>query len=154
MLRDKGSGAVSFLGNPILLSEVLGRRSEDRKAELALLSENSTFTAGEMVFRRGDPCDSIHILRSGAASIVIDAGFGRSLERRVLPDEVFGLPEALCPGSYETSLRAVSECEFHTIGSREFQRFLSRYPGACFRLVRLLGNNLHKGHELLTSLPV
>jgi len=152
MLRDGKGKSTYFLGNPVLLSDLLDSSTDLVAAELDRLCRDTAFRAGEMIFRRGQKCGAVYILRSGEAALLIHAGFGRTLERRVIPGEIFGLPEAFDEGAYETSLRSLTDCVFGIIRSADLSSFLSTNRRVCFRMLRLLGSNLHHGQGLVSSL--
>ena len=152
MLRDNKGKSTYFLGNPVLLCDLLDSSTEQVAAELDRLSRNKGYRAGEMVFRRGDRCDGVYVLRSGEAALLIHAGFGRVLERRAITGEIFGLPEAFDEGAYETSLKTLTDCVFGSIRSGDLSSFLSANRRVCFRMLRLLGSNLHHGQGLVSSL--
>ena len=94
----------------------------------------------------------VYTLVSGKAKLVVDAGAGKCLTRRIEAGEVFGLPEAVADGIYEMSVIAESDCLFEAVSSTDFSLVLHLSPQLSFRLVRVLGTNLDTGRRLLASL--
>lgn len=47
-------------------------------------------TAGEVLFRQGDPGDAAYVIESGGIEIFAPAASGRTVLARLGPDEIFG----------------------------------------------------------------
>jgi len=152
MRHKNPSGADFFLGNPVW-SDDLFRGLKNRAAKrLKRVSGRVRVTAGAVLFSRGEKADAVYTLVSGEALLLVETGSGRALSRHISAGEVFGLPEAVAEAPYETTVTAVTDCEFRAIRSADFSFLLHLDPGLSFKLVQVLGSNLNAGRQLLASL--
>jgi CRP-like cAMP-binding protein len=154
MMRKDRNKKPSFLGNPIFFSDLTAEMPEGVARDLKRAEKDIFLASGHSLFKRGDPALKVYVLKSGRARLVIDIGGGSKISRSVLVGEVFGLPEAVVRERFETSVEAASDCVFTSIGSADFRRFLHLDPGVCFKLLSVLGRNLHKGRQVLVFLSI
>jgi CRP-like cAMP-binding protein len=143
-----------FLGNPVFFRELASDMPEGFAGELRRAEKDIFVAAGRSLFRRGDPAKKIFVLKAGHARLVIDTGPGSGISREAITGEIFGLPEAIIFERFETSVEAVTDCVFTAIKTGDFKRLLHLDPGLCFKLLSLLGENLHSGRQLLGSLGI
>lgn len=142
-----------FLGNPVSSRELFRGLRANTIHNVSKLRKRRLIGRGTPLFTRGDVADEVFVFVAGEAELLIETGDGRpAITRRAVPLEIFGLPEAVCGGFYETSFRTRSECLVDAIEGKDFSRLLYSEPELCFRLLNLLGTNLQRGHQLLASL--
>lgn len=141
-----------FLGNPVWSEDLFTGLPGSVSRKIAGARKFRRVEKGAALFTRGERAEAVFTLVSGNARLVVDTGSHRCLTRSIELGEVFGLPEAVADGSYETSVIAETVCVFEEVKASDFSFILHRSPQLCFRLVKVLGTNLDTGRRLLSSL--
>ncbi|MDU8945374.1 cyclic nucleotide-binding domain-containing protein [Ovoidimarina sediminis] len=97
------------------------------------------FSAGELVFRKGDPPHYIYYLQSGEVALdEVDVTLG--------PGEIFG-EIAFFTDAHERTLtaRCVSDCEVMVIREQDFARLHHQNPAFGIYILRLVASRLLEG---------
>lgn len=152
MRHKSASKSDFFLGNPVWSEDLFNGLPVSVSRKIAGAKRFRRVEEGAALFSRGERAEAVYTLVSGSARLVVDTGSHRCLTRSIEPGEVFGLPEAVADGTYETSVIAESVCIFEKVNASDFSFILHRSPQLCFRLVKVLGTNLDTGRRLLSSL--
>ena len=113
---DWGDGdcAASMGADPQLLTEVpiFSLLDEKERATLAERVETVTFAAGTVLFNRGDPGDSLYVVRSGAVELFFKNDTGeRIVLDTVTPGHFFGEISLLDGGPRTASAVAIQDVE-------------------------------------------
>jgi CRP/FNR family cyclic AMP-dependent transcriptional regulator len=130
---------------------------EPELRRLVTVARRRTFRNGEVVFHRGDPGDSLHLIVRGrfAARVVTQRGETVTVAMHG-PGESFGelaLVDAGAPRS--TTIAALEAGETLAIGRDDFDRIRRRFPEVNEVLVRLLAARVrHATDSLLEALFV
>jgi CRP-like cAMP-binding protein len=147
MLIEHQKISEQFFSSAFLAGDDLFRDlSPASQNSLLAVKREKEFAPGETIFAGGAmPC-CIYILTAGEAQIFYHGG-GRV--HRVKQNEILGLTEALSNMPYEISVKTVTSCRFECLSRDAFLDFLQNEPETCFRLLQMLGTNLHKLYQFL-----
>jgi CRP-like cAMP-binding protein len=124
----------------------------DLQAILAV-GRRRTFRRGEVVFHRGDPADSVHLIRKGrfAIRIVNPLGDVATLSIRG-PGEAFGeLALLSAAGLRSATVSALEAAETLAVHQIDFARLLRAHPGVNEVLVRLLADQVSRLSDQLVE---
>ncbi|MBS1795568.1 MAG: cyclic nucleotide-binding domain-containing protein [Acidobacteria bacterium] len=134
-----------FFGDAILADRLFRDLADETRQSLAAVTRTRRCGPEEIVFAKGELPSSIYLLIEGEAQTITEfADPGKNLVRPVERSEILGLTEAITNLPYETTLKTVTPCTFESIAGEDFAAFLQSEPEVCFRLLRLLGTNIHK----------
>ena len=130
---------------PPSAKEVLARAvlfqglTEDLLEELAQVVEWFFISGGEVLFRRGEPGDSLFIVVTGRLQIVRDRG-ERSLQviRDLGPGENIGELSLLTGEPRSATVRAVRDTQLICLSREQFDGLLERHPRPMMQLARML----------------
>jgi CRP/FNR family transcriptional regulator, cyclic AMP receptor protein len=135
-----------------LLSEVPFFQLLDEREREALAAhvDEVKVPAGELVFRHGDPGDSLYVVRAGAVEIFFKDDTG---ERIVLetdgPGEVFGELSLLDGGPRSASALVVKDLDAIRVDRADLEALLRSHPQAGLDLLTATGRRLRKTAERL-----
>jgi len=122
--------------------ELLRGLSEAEAREFARLSTERRFPAGRTIFSKGDPADSLCILRDGFVRLVSISEQGAETILHLLkPDTIFG--ELLLSEDLR-AFTAVAEADavISFLPKAGFQKFLASSPNGSLNFIRLLSDRL------------
>jgi CRP-like cAMP-binding protein len=145
MLIEQQKIPEEFFSSAFLADDLFSGLSADADALLRGGAEDKQFAENETIFATGEMPGGIYVLLEGAAEILYNGGKPVHSVRR---HEILGLTEAVANLPYKISAKAVSECRFECIPRDALLAFLQSEPKVCFRLLQLLGTNLHKVYQL------
>jgi CRP/FNR family transcriptional regulator len=112
------------------------------------LRQTTSYPEGSIIFAEGQQPRGVYLLRQGRAKLVLDLSSKRERFVRIAePGEVLGLSATIAEEPYEISVEALTPCRVDFISRKEFSRLLHAHPEVCFRVVQLLGQNLHGSYE-------
>lgn len=101
-------------------------RDAKRRAESI---SSKTFTAGERIFRQGDPGDRVYFIKSGEVEIYReDKEKGETILARLRDGEYFGEMALLTDAPRNASARAGTKTEVLSIERDDFQTLFSGIP--------------------------
>ena len=111
------------------------------------------FARNEVVFHRGDPADTLHLIAKGRFASRVTTQLGESVTVAVQgPGEAFGeLALVEREAGRSTTVVALEAGETFAVGREEFDGLRGRYPGVNDVLVRLLAQKLRRQSELLAE---
>ena len=117
-------------------------------AELHLLAARTVrklFSAGELLFSEGEPCNGLHIVSRGKVRIFKTSMSGRE---QVLAVEGPGGSVAELPvfdgGPYPASVIALEDTEIAYISRRDFQAFCMEHPEVALKVLAVVGARLRR----------
>lgn len=94
--------------------------------------------AGSVLFRRGDPADSVYYLKSGRIML-------EEINQEMRAGEIFGEVAFFSKSRVRTlTARCTQKCEIATIPEAEFTRLFYQDPAFSFFILRLLAERLEK----------
>jgi CRP-like cAMP-binding protein len=129
----------SLLANCPVLSNL-----EDRDLECLLEgAEVLRVETGETVFRRGDPGDTVLLVRAGSVVVEADRRGGGSVVVNVIePGEIFGEMAVIDGTTRSATVTACEPCELLVIPQPEFLALLVNHPGLGIRMLGAVAKRL------------
>lgn len=143
-------GTVENKEFPFSNSYLFSELEESARAKLSAMIHTKRYASGEVVFREGDPGDSMLVVMRGHVRILTTADDGKGIILAMLgPGEVIGEIALLSGG--ERSAEAISEgaVELAVLSKRDLIPYLERNPKICIRLLRILALRLRDTSETL-----
>ena len=132
---------ATALGKTALLSSL----SPAEMQTLALRTVRKLFSAGELLFSEGEPCNGLHIIARGKVRIFKTSVNGRE---QVLAVNVPGESVAELPvfdgGPFPASGSAVEETEIAFISRRDFQAYCLEHPEVALKVLKVVGARLRR----------
>jgi CRP/FNR family transcriptional regulator, cyclic AMP receptor protein len=132
---------------------LLAGLSESEGAAVLSLARRRTFRRGEVVFHRGDPADTVHLIARGRFAVRIVTPLGDTATMTVLgPGDMFGELALLSPGATRSAtVSALEAGETRSLHQRDFEALRRRDPQATAALVGVLGDQVHRLTRLLVE---
>jgi CRP-like cAMP-binding protein len=120
---------------------------------LVAVARRRRFRRGEVVFHRGDPADSLHLIARGRFAARVSTQLGETVTVSVQgPGEAFGELALIEQGvARSTSVVALEAGETYAVHQEDFERLRRSYPAVNEVLVRLLARRLRQTSELLVE---
>ncbi len=105
-----------------------------------------SFRRGEVVFHRGDPADSLHLVVSGRFAVRITTPLGGSVIFDLVgPGEVFGELALVLPGRRRSvTVEALARSETRAVFYSDFAALQAAHPEVKDLLLELLGEQLQR----------
>jgi CRP/FNR family cyclic AMP-dependent transcriptional regulator len=125
---------------------------DDERAVLASRVDMVAFSAGEVLYRYGDPGDSMFVLVKGDVELTVTTKTGESIffERPTVGD-YFGEISLLDEGSRTATARAVSEVEAIEVDRGDLDELFRIKPAAAMDLLAATGKRLRQTAALLRN---
>ncbi|MBL8056262.1 MAG: DUF1003 domain-containing protein [Anaerolineales bacterium] len=123
---------------------------EHERAKLAGQLDEVNFPAGHLLFKAGDPGDSMYIIRSGEVEIFFKDNTGnRVVLERATPGHFFGELSLLDQGTRTASAEAVVDVEALRVDQADLDQLIRAYPQAALDLLSAMGRRMRVTTELL-----
>jgi uncharacterized membrane protein len=138
--------------DPQLLSGVplFALLDEQERTTLAERMETVTFSAGTALFHRGDPGDSLYVVRSGEVEIFFKNDTGERFVLEVAgPGDFFGEISLLDGGARTASAVATKDLEAVVVDRGDLEELVRLRPGAAMELLTATGRRLRDTNEKL-----
>jgi CRP-like cAMP-binding protein len=122
-------------------------------SRLVAAARRRTFERNEVVFHRGDPGDSLHLIAKGRFAVRITTQLGETATLAVLtPGEVFG-EIALLSGDTRRSATVVAlePAETYAVHATDVERLRHEHPGVNDVLIAILGERVRRVNERLVE---
>lgn len=108
-------------------------------------------TAGNVVFRKGEPGDALYIVESGTVEAVLDEGTAsEQVVSSFVPGDFFGEMALLTGQPRSATVRARSDSRLLTLAKAHFDRAVADDPGLALRLSRALSARLFDTNEKMS----
>lgn len=132
---------------------------EDELREILTVARRRTFSRGEIVFHRGDPADSCHLVVSGRFAVRIMTALGDTATIALRgPGSTFGeMALVVAGGNRSATIAALEKAETLSLYRDDFDAIRATYPAANQFLWRFLVNEVRMLNERLLEalyLPV
>lgn len=116
--------------------------------QLAESARMNDFPAGAVLFREGDPGNSLHVVRKGSVKIVRPDENGHIVTlRRYGPGESFGELAILDPAARSATAIAIDATETIEVSGDDFRRILDEDPTTSRRVLGSLARSLTLARE-------
>jgi CRP-like cAMP-binding protein len=123
---------------------------EEELRRLVALGRRRRFGSGEVVFHRGDPAASLHLVVKGHFTARVVTQHGDSVVVAVHgPGDAFGELALVDAVSRTTTVAAVEPGETLAIGREDFERLRREYPQVNEVLVHLLAGRVRRASDRL-----
>lgn len=119
---------------------------------LSQLWKNSTIDADSIIFTKGDPGETIYLIRSGSVSISVPALENQPLILSILKDgDLIG--ELTLFEDVQRTATATSNTKTNLLEMprKDFIEFLKSHPEAALSLIRMLGHRLQNANLMVTE---
>ena len=126
---------------------------ETELRRLLAVARRRTFDRREVVFHRGDPADTLHLVSAGRFAVRVTTQLGDSATIALHgPGEAFGELALVEPGSpRSTTVAALEPGETFAVHRDDFRRLRREHPSVDAVLVQVLGARLRRASELLVE---
>jgi CRP/FNR family transcriptional regulator, cyclic AMP receptor protein len=126
---------------------------EQEFRRLVAVARRRIFRRNEVVFHRGDPADTLHLIARGRFAARVTTRLGDTVITTVQgAGEAFGELALVEPGAARsTTVVALEPGETYAIAQEDFNRLRRKYPAVNDVLVRLLARRLRRQSELLVE---
>ena len=137
------------LGKTALLSGL----SQPELQMLAARTVRKLFTAGELLFSEGEPCNGLHIIALGKVRIFKTSMSGREqvLAMNGPGESVAELP-VFDGGPYPASAVAIEDTEIAFISRRDFNAYCLEHPEVALKVLSVVGARLRRLVEIIEEL--
>ncbi len=140
-----------FISYPLLVRDLFGESSIGEIVSGNSNARSAYFDADEIVVTRGDPPLIIALLNGTARLSVFNHIDRKILTTELHSDQIIGVNEVLANHSLEFSVKTISPCTFSFVDPNHFIRLLKNQPDICFRLFKLLSEQLHASYQTFSS---
>ena len=119
--------------------------SEPELRNLTARTVRRLFTAGELIFSEGEPCNGLHIVSRGHVRIFKTSTGGREQVLAVNGpgDSVAELP-VFDGGPFPASASAVEDSELAFISRRDFHAYCLEHPEVALKVLSVVGGRLRR----------
>lgn len=138
--------------DPHVLTEVplFALLDEQERATLAERMETVTFPEGTALFHRGDPGDSLYVVKSGEVEIFFKNDTGERLVLELAgPGDFFGEISLLDAGPRMASALVTKDLEAVVVDRDDLAELIRIRPGAAMELLTATGRRLRETNEKL-----
>jgi CRP/FNR family transcriptional regulator, cyclic AMP receptor protein len=118
---------------------------------LLSIARRRTFRKGEVVFHRGDPADSLHLISKGRFKVQVMTPLGEQATIAIRgPGDSFGEMAIVGAGAKRSAtVEALEETETFCVLESEFARLRKQHPGVDQLLIDFLANEVRVLNERL-----
>jgi CRP/FNR family transcriptional regulator len=110
---------------------------------LAARTVRKLFSAGELIFSEGEPCNGLHIIARGKVRIFKTSVSGREQVLAVNnPGESVAELPVFDGGPFPASAIAIEETEMAFISRRDFQAYCMEHPEVSLKVLSVVGQRL------------
>lgn len=124
---------------------LLAGLSQPELQMLAARTVRKLFSAGELLFSEGEPCNGMHIIARGKVRIFKTSVSGRE---QVLalngPGESIAELPVFDGGPYPASAVAIEDVEIAFISRRDFQAYCTEHPEVALKVLQVVGVRLRR----------
>lgn len=121
--------------------------------QLLSIAHRRTFRRGEVVFHRGDPAESLHLVVRGRFAARVSTPLGDNVLLSVVgPGDAFGELALLMPDVRRSAtVSALEDGETRSVLREDFARLQRTHPGVKDVLLRLLAEQLRVASERIVE---
>jgi CRP/FNR family transcriptional regulator len=126
--------------------------SEEKFCEVQNMVSKATYQPGEAMFREGDHCSNLYVLRSGQVKLTTSLPDGRSQILRLgVPGHFLGF-EVVDHDHYLYTAEALTTVEACLIRQKDMLRAVAENPMVCRRIARTLTEELEQAEGMIRDL--
>ncbi len=141
------------LASVLQSTELLKSLSQPELQTLAGRTVRKLFTAGELLFSEGEPCNGLNIIARGKVRIFKTSMNGREQVLAVnKPGETVAELPVFDGGPYPASAIAIEDAEIAFISRRDFHAYCLEHPEVALKVLTVVGARLRKLVGLIEEL--
>jgi len=128
-----------------LLRTQLAEGLNERECEvLATRMQHQQIASGELLFREGEPGNTLYIVLSGQVAVTRDSGHGLTHTLAILKTgDMAGEMSFLDGDIHSASLRAMGPVEVLTLNRDTFEAMLESHPRLVYAVMRAIVHHVH-----------
>lgn len=115
---------------------------------LEAIGAESIAAPGSFLFRRGDNCQGVFVIKSGGVRLSMDM-HASAFERTAGPGSVLGLPAAMSGKPYSLTAEVLEEARVVFVARHMVLKGLEHNPELCFEVLGLLSREVQQLREQL-----
>jgi CRP/FNR family transcriptional regulator, cyclic AMP receptor protein len=132
---------------------LLGKLSSDEIDTLLTYSRVERYPAGEEIFPKGSPGNSLMLVVRGRVKITSVSVGGKEIVLNIItPGEIVGEIGMLDGGERSGDAVAMTDCELLVLNRRDFMPFLEKHADICLMLIKILCARLRHTSEQVEDL--
>jgi len=136
-------------------SPLFGRLDEQERKSVADELRPTAYTAGQVIFSRGDPGREVYLVTEGRVRLSVLTVEGRELSFwHAGPGSVFGEIAALDGGPRTADATAVTVVKALTLGQAALKRMMETKPGVAEAAIALLCSRLREADQQLEAIAL
>ncbi|HUZ95397.1 MAG TPA: Crp/Fnr family transcriptional regulator [Edaphobacter sp.] len=140
-MSTERSDLATALGKTALLSSL----SSAELQTLATRTVRKLFSAGELLFSEGEPCNGLHIVARGKVRIFKTSVNGREQVLAVnVPGESIAELPVFDGGPFPASASAIEDTEIAFISRRDFNAYCMEHPEVPLKVLTVVGARLRR----------
>ena len=137
--------AVATAARTLQRVQIFSGLSEGELSDLTARVVPRKFSAGELIFGEGEPCQGLYVVESGNVRIFKTSASGRE---QVLSIDGPASSIAELPvfdgGNYPASAQALNDATLLFISKQEFQQMCLQHPQVALKVLRVVGARLRR----------
>lgn len=138
----------AFLSNISLFQQL----DDDERSVLAASMAERSVRVGDVLFKAGDPGDSMFIVHTGSVELYVKDKAGQKIVLHVAtPGEFFGELSLLDGGSRTATGCATAEGELWVLDREDLQQLFRKRPDAALDMLAAMGRMTRKANALLQA---
>jgi CRP/FNR family transcriptional regulator, cyclic AMP receptor protein len=116
--------------------------------QLLMIARRRTFARNEVVFHRGDPADTLHLVVNGRFAVRVTTAVGDTALLAVHgPGDAFGELALISRGARSATVAALEAAETMSVLRDDFAQLVQRHPSVNAVLVALLAEQVRRANE-------
>src|SRR5262245_12142002 len=130
--------------------QLFAQLDDDERGVLAQAMHERTLAAGAVLFRLGDPGDSMFIVQTGAIELFVKDTAGQKIVlHTATPGDFFGELSLLDGGSRTASATALDASNLLVLDREDLQQLFRKRPDAALDMLAAMGRMTRKANALL-----
>lgn len=149
MLQNEANNKRYLLADHFLFGQLDAAEIDN----ILTLAIQRKFSAGQVIFQKGEEGNSMMILLSGEVKIGAISADGREIVLNIIyPGEVFGEIALLDGKSRSADAIALNDCQLLIIRRRDFLPYIEKHPEVAIQLIGLLCQKLRDTSNTLENI--
>lgn len=122
----------------------------DERTALAAVLDETTIHTGDLLFRAGDPGDSLYLVRTGKVELWVKDHVGEKIVLAVAETgDFFGELSLLDNGPRAATAQALEDAELLILDREDLLLFLRKKPDAALDILTVMGQRIRNSDELV-----
>jgi uncharacterized membrane protein len=123
---------------------------KDERSALAAVLDETTIHSGDVLFRHGDPGDSLYLVRKGKVELWVKDHVGEKIVLTVAETgDFFGELSLLDNGPRAATAQAIEDAELLILDREDLLLFLRKKPDAALDILTVMGQRIRNSDELV-----